>query len=333
MDKIVKFIKENKNKIFITLFVFLIFFGFGSNIFAAINKNSDELTSNPSVFNTVIKWLASLAGNVASGTILKLISTLLLAVAGILFLIIYLVWNAFGGIGFPSPDKIIFNEISLFDPNFFNYNANNGVMEAIKDAVSPIYFTFFIIAGALMIIAAMVIGIKLAITSIAVEKAQYKELLNKWLIGIVLLFGLHFLILGVFTINEKICEVASDIAGDLTFEAKNNWGATALTNVVNSVSSFFGGLFDASDAQEPSADDKKSAFTGYTGVIYYLIINTLAGFGISSGGGIIYVIILLALLGQTVNLIIHYVKRLIFLIFLVIFAPLVVAVDVIKKAV
>lgn len=336
MDKFINFIKKNKNKIFITLFIFLIFFSFSSDIFAAINKHSDEISENPSTFNEIIRWLVGFMGEVTIGTVLKILSVALLGVTFILFIFIYLVWNAVGGIGFPSPDKIIFNEFSIFDPNFLNVtelSEYSGVTMAIKEAVSPLYFTFFTIAGTLMVISAMIIGIKLAITSIAVEKAQYKEVLNKWLVGIILLFSLHFLILGVFTINEKICEAASEIADGLVIEAGDNWAESLMTsgvNAVNGIKNFFGSLLGDSVKEKPNDDTLKSAFTGYTGIIGYLIIKCLGNWGTVA---MIYVIILLALIGQTLNLIIHYTKRVIFIIFLVVFAPLVVAVDVIKKAI
>lgn len=337
MDKFFNFFKKNKSKIFVIAVLLFVFIGISSDIFAAINPDSDEL-KDISWIEKGIRGIMRFVGNLASGIVVRGISIALTAIAGLIYMVISLIWQSVGGIGFPAPDDIIFNRISLFDPNFINSSSqqlldagkSKGIMALIHEAVTPIYFTFFIVAGAIMIIAAMIIGIKLALTSIAVEKAQYKEILNKWIIGIVLLFTLHFLILGVFTVNEMICNVASEKVETLTFEPNFDGLMGVVGKVANGIGNFFGGIADFFKGDDSSVDDvKEGKYTGYSGIINFLIIGVVSG----SGGGIIYAIILLALLGQTLNLIINYTKRAVFIIFLVILSPLVVAIDVIKRAI
>lgn len=58
-------------------------------------------------------------------------------------------------------------------------------------------------------------AIKLAISSIAEEKAKYKSAITNWLIAIILLFTIHYFMSFVFYLNESVVKMASDICVDL----------------------------------------------------------------------------------------------------------------------
>ena len=340
MRKISDFFKKNRKNIFIIIAVTFLVFFCSNFIFAAINSESVELEKNSYKINglgeaaaTVLDVILNFVGNIAAGTILKLIAGLIGALAGLMFMIVVIVWDVLGGsvLNLPFPDRIIFNQMSMFDPNFINptttglqgFVENTNFISLLQDVASNIYFTFFIVAGLIMVIAAMVIGIKLAISSIAIEKAQYKELLNKWLIGIVVLFCLHFFILGAFTLNEKICEIASAIAGNTSV----NFDFTDMslgTKAAGLVKGFFSWITGNGD--QPDADRFTMPLSGYGGLLMYLVIAVVFG------GDLICSIALLALIGQMINLIFQYFKRFVFVIFLAIVSPLVVAVDIIKRA-
>lgn len=342
MVRIIDKIKENKKYIFLCL-VFIILLGIlNSSVFAMINENSMELKANneDGWFTSLLKRIADLIintiGNVAAGTVMKILNIFVLAAAAFCFLLLYLVWGLLGGSLFnmPFPDKIVFNEMSIFDPNFINPTTNSiltstsqstNLMQYFQGALSSLYFTFFIIAGLIMVIAAMIIGIKMALTSIAIEKAQYKETLNRWLLGIVLLFCLHFLILGIFTINEQICVIASNIENECSFTYDfTDWNIA--TKIAGAVKGLLTGIISVFNNDVEVDSRLTKDFEGYSGIIFYLI------FAAVRNGDLIASLALLAIIGQTINLIVRYLKRFILIIFMAIIAPLVVAVDVIKRA-
>lgn len=341
MVRVIDKIKENKKYIFLCL-IFVILLGIlNSSVFAMINENSAELKANTDEnwFTATLKYIVDLIvntiGNVATGTVMKILNIFVLAAAAFCFLLLYFLWGLLGGSLFdmPFPDKIVFNEMAIFDPNFINPTTNSllvgtaektNLMHYFQGAASSLYFTFFIIAGLIMVIAAMIIGIKMALTSIAIEKAQYKETLNRWLLGIVLLFCLHFLILGIFTINEQICVIASNIENDCTFTYDfTDWNlATKVAGVVKGIFTGIVGLFTGGKPDGSITFE----FEGYFGVIIYLMFTAVFK------GDLIASLALLAIIGQTINLIVRYLKRFVLIIFMAIIAPLVVAVDVIKRA-
>ena len=102
---------------------------------------------------------------------------------------------------FPWADKVIFNTIPLLDINFLNpsqgslFLSSDGQTETIlATIVRRIYFTIFAISISLLGIMVAVMAIKLAVSTIASEKAKYKEALTNWVLGIVMIFTVHYLI-------------------------------------------------------------------------------------------------------------------------------------------
>lgn len=361
MEKIVDFLKKNKKMIF-TLAIFVLLITVGNTVFAKINSASAELKSEEYFFRDLLgdnfftetldgiagtvkdatryvaDSLVKAVGQVAAGSLMKILNFFALAAAAVFFLALYAIWGLFGGSIFdmPWPDKIVFNEMAMFDPNFINPTKTSELysdiqathlMGYMQSAITTVYFSFFVIAMAIMVISAMVLGIKLAMTSIASQKAQYKEMINKWVVGVVLLFSLHFIMAGAFAINEAICEICSKAAAKVTIKFDITQ-MNAVTKAGSVLKSIFNGVKGLLSGEGFSGFGKNSIilkFKGYNGIMWYLLLN--AGFN----SDLIASMTLLAILGQTINLIFHYLKRFFYIIFLAMIGPMIVAVDVIKR--
>lgn len=118
---------------------------------------------------------------------------------------------------FPWGDKIVFNTIPLLDVNFINPSEGSLFMGAnqqftvVGDIVRNVYFSILGICLVFLGVCVAITGIKLALSSIAHEKAKYKEAINATLITIVLIFSMHYVISFVFYINEQLVIVASNL--------------------------------------------------------------------------------------------------------------------------
>ena len=118
---------------------------------------------------------------------------------------------------FPYADAIIFNSLKFLDVNFISPERGSiflnisGESTIIGKTVSAIYYTIFSLSVAFLGIAVGVIAIKLVISSIAEEKAKYKQAIKNWIVAIILVFTSHYLISFIFFVNEKVVEVASNI--------------------------------------------------------------------------------------------------------------------------
>lgn len=122
---------------------------------------------------------------------------------------------------FPWSDQIIFNAIPILDVNFINpdkgslFSIGAGTGN-IGTVVRNVYFTGISLAIGFLGIVVAVMSIRMAISTIAAVKAQYKESIVNLLTTLVLIFGLHFLLSGLFYVNEKMVEVASTIVRTVT---------------------------------------------------------------------------------------------------------------------
>ena len=127
---------------------------------------------------------------------------------------------------FPWEDLIVFNTLPYLDINFINPASegtlfNLGGTTVIGDAVRTIYFSLLTLAVSVIGIGVAIVAIKLAISSIAAEKAKYKEAITKCLYTVVMLFSVHILLSFIFYLNENICIAASKILSNLVQNEAN----------------------------------------------------------------------------------------------------------------
>jgi hypothetical protein len=307
-------------KILCIMVVLLIIFMPLSHVFGQINPNNSESGGIDFVKGAIGKILS-----ISTGPLTTAISLLLNSVIAIVFILLYFVFSPISaGLTFPFPDQIIFNKLAFFDPNFINPPSIGGTLVEkspvviLHDLISNLYYTGFVIAGTVFLIAALIIGIKLAISTIASEKAHYKQALMNWLTGLFLLFTTHFIMLIIFTVNEQLVNIISTAADTVTFKVDFAmlipYAGKTISSLVNGLGSFF-------------LDSDQITFTevnGYGGLILRYAVYAF-------GGDLTSSIICGILLGQTCALLIMYTKRLFYSIILGIVAPLIVAADIMKK--
>lgn len=101
-------------------------------------------------------------------------------------------------------------QVDLLNINFFDFNANGAnksVIKSFREGVATWYFTLRNLAIVVSLAVLIYIGIRMAISSVASEKARYKKMLTDWIVGFAILFFLHYIILLVITINNQLVEL------------------------------------------------------------------------------------------------------------------------------
>lgn len=330
MKKILKQTRKNRKFIFsfiliITLIAVLLIF-----------SNSLDAATNPEFYNPpgdIQNWFENLMNGIIGmglGVLGKPLAMVVNLVNVLLFVIMYATFGLSGisnSMMFPFPDQIIFNGIPMLDPNFINpVTKDTAIVNIMSGIVQKMYYSFFTLAGTVFILAAVIIGIKLAFSSLASEKAQYKEAIKHWIMGLGILFLMHFVLAGMFAINEQVCIAASKLCKDVTIHIDTTpfvefllpgGVGTTIKGIVQVVGTAFG-------------DPNKKAFVPIEAQGYFGIIIKFAVQGIV-GSDLIYSIGLAIMLGQTFSLILMYLKRVFYCIILGMVAPIVVAMDTIQK--
>lgn len=211
--------------IFLLVLTFLNFFTPSIQTMAAVNTDYYDMESGSEDFegtidssSILLRWTGEIVYTLAFG-VETLGANIVKAFTGKEF--------------FPWADKIIFNAIPILDINFINPAPGSLMKDAsgnettIGKILRNIYFTSLSIAIGFLSIVIAISGIRLAVASIAADKAKYKEAIVHWLICLVLIFGLHYLLSFTFYLNEKLVQAASNIANDAL--------STASDSVVNNL--------------------------------------------------------------------------------------------------
>lgn len=200
--------KKKTYKIIICIsLVVMLFTSFG-NVFGATNQS---YKANTKVSNTALN------AKIKDSILLDALANMINAIASLAESLIGGIFMTLTGDNiFPWADRIIFNSISFLDINFLNPDSNSlfgsGSGETVLGrVVKSVYSTIFSLAVLFLGVAVGVMAIRLAISSIAAEKAKYKQAIVNWATCIVMLFLMHYILAFVFWVNEQMVEIASNI--------------------------------------------------------------------------------------------------------------------------
>lgn len=107
-----------------------------------------------------------------------------------------------GNGGTLSISDILFNQLEITSVNFFNFSSSDATANNIRKNVAIWYYSIRNIAAVALVAIAIYVGIRMAIATVAAEKAKYSSMLVDWLTSIALLFVLHYVMILVININN-----------------------------------------------------------------------------------------------------------------------------------
>lgn len=112
-----------------------------------------------------------------------------------------------------TPFDILFNKVKVFDINFFDI-ATSGVaaksmINQIRVGIAGWYYALRSIAAAILLCMLIYVGIRMAITTIATDKAMYKKMLVDWVSSVAILFLLHYIMIFTIAVNNSIINALS----------------------------------------------------------------------------------------------------------------------------
>ena len=105
-------------------------------------------------------------------------------------------------------NKIPLLDVNLIKPhNYSSEGVNQSSASILQPIVSSWYNALRTIATVGFMLVLVYIGIRIIISSTAADKSKYKQMLKDWLIGLCLLYTMHFIMAGILYTTEKITDL------------------------------------------------------------------------------------------------------------------------------
>lgn len=226
-----------------------------------------------------------------------------------------------------SPQEIFSDQIPILHINFLNpkdYDEENdgssGILPVYNSAkvlgpqVAKWYVAIrnFVLVGLMVVL--LYIGIRIVISSTAGEKAKYKEHIKDWLVAVILVVFMHYIMAFALTLTEYLTNILNTQNESIAVKIPEE------------------SIGDVADALGDDADKYKSSdgnyyyytnLMGYARLQQQMLSRDNNGNVQFSWNYIGYTIIYLVLVIYTVMFLVIYLKRVIYMAFLTMIAPLV----------
>lgn len=224
-----------------------------------------------------------------------------------------------------SPEKIFQNEVELLDVDIINADENgDSIASKLKGTISSWYISIRNLAVVGLLSVLVYISIRVIISSTATDKSKYKQMLLDWLVALCLVFFMHYIMSFAITMVNTLTQsirgrnqkaATSITVDDLKEEVPDQ--EILLEQYVQNNNLLVEQNFTEEEIADRGLERRGLAldFTSYSRVMAENTGNIGQRFG--------YIIIYLVFVIYTIMFLIVYIKRLIYIIFLTLIAPLV----------
>lgn len=215
--------KKIISKVLIILIVFLLLFDF---VFASQNRCVYAVVGPGNAF---IDGINNLAGGIVA-IIYTLLKALIVGLTYGVQILTTVTASAYGvnnNNGFwknaadtiidpITPIDIFFNKYKLLDINFFDFEGleEDSFIYLFRLSIAQWYTIMKLIACIILLIILIYVGIRMAISTIADDKAKYKKMLADWAVSLVLIFILQYIIIFTIYCNTSIVNALESAFGD-----------------------------------------------------------------------------------------------------------------------
>lgn len=238
-----------------------------------------------------------------------------------------------------SPEEIFSNQIPLLDVNIINpkkytYEDEDGKKQEVKSTaailqstISAWYRVLKDIATVLLLSVLVYIGIRIVISSVASDKAKYKKMLIDWIVGLCLLFTVHYIMSFAFTITDKFVELLASTNEAITIESAkddvdlSDYKIGDKKEVIERYNIDDDGKY---------VSDKLSWRTNFVGYVRFYAQTNIKSMSVALRFA--YTLMYLILVIYTYMFLFQYIKRFMYIVFLTLMAPIMAVLYPIQKA-
>jgi len=152
--------------------------------------------------------------------------------------------------------------------SFASQPQNLTVSQIIKNSVAKWYLIMRYIVIAFMLLLLICIGIKMAITTVASEKAECKRMLADWLVSMILVFLIHYIMIIILNINEAVVASLEPLATDTSVYAREHEAEYGKEVEIKTSSEVETSLYESARTRAYSL----KLTDGFTGMIIYGVL-------------------------------------------------------------
>lgn len=197
--------------------------------------------------------------------------------------------------------------------NTIKYQSSSSILQNI---VSSMYKTLRTLAIVALLVILVYLGIRMVLSSASKDKAKYKQMLMDWLIAFIMVFVLHYIMAFIIDISEKltmICSKSNIENIELEIPANTSLYDTDINDWVP-----IEGFENRDGNENPKRAKWYTNFVGY--IRFYAGLVQQKGYTLR---GVSYTIMYIVLVIYTVMFSFQYMKRVLYMAFLTMIAPLV----------
>lgn len=116
-----------------------------------------------------------------------------------------------------TPFDILFNKVKILDINFFDIKDSmtsgqeGEIVNRIRLGVAGWFYAMRNVAAAILLCILLYVGIRMAISTIASDRAMYKKMLVDWVCSLVLIFVLQYIMIATIFVNNAIVNALSAV--------------------------------------------------------------------------------------------------------------------------
>lgn len=119
-------------------------------------------------------------------------------------------------------DDILFNRVGVTDINFFDLDGAGSALRVLRELIAGWYYTLRNLSIVILLCILVYLGIRMAISTVASEKAVYKKMLIDWMVSFAIIFVIHYIILITINVSNALVEIiantqSSELAQSTTF--------------------------------------------------------------------------------------------------------------------
>ncbi len=222
-----------------------------------------------------------------------------------------------------TPQEIFSGKLEVLNANFFSNDSGTegqkSIAQQLKASISKWYYVLRNIAILLMMSILIYVGIRMMMTSIASEKSKYKNLTQDWIIAFCLMFVMQYIMVFSMNIVQSITDFINDSTQYEEYDAVINDKDKKIEKALKKYQEEHPEQQIWDDSLKDDDDNILWPANNIMGLVRTMTAEVRSGTYAYLAQSLVFVI----LVWYTIFFLFTYIKRIIYLAFLTVIAPLV----------